>query len=109
MNKKGANKEIDRLIEMPDIKSFVILTSHPGYVGKELKNEIDSEVVIEGFMEENIEKCNEKYLGSKEKRSVVLEQTEEARICKNNSEFNVSPSLLRVPIVLLMMLRYGSK
>ena len=58
--KKGANKEIDRLIEVPDINTFVILTSRPGYVGKELKNEMDGEIVIEGFAEENIERCSEK-------------------------------------------------
>ena len=47
--KKEANKEIDSVIEMPDINTFVILTSRPGYIGKELKNEMDGEVVIEGF------------------------------------------------------------
>ena len=59
--------------------------------------------MIEGFNEENIEKCSEKYLGSKEKRSVMLKQAEEAGIYKNKSEFNGSPSLLRVPIVFLMI------
>ena len=101
--KRGANEDIDRVIEMPDINTFVILTSLPGYVGKELKNEMDGEVVIEGFTEENRERCSEKYLGSKEKLSVMLKQAEEAGIYKNKSESNDSLSLLRAPIVLLMI------
>ena len=101
--KRGANEDIDRVIEMPDISTFVILTSRPGYVSKEMKNEMDGEVVIEGFNDKNIQKCSEKYLGSKEKSSVMLEQAEQAGIYKNNSDPKDSRSLLRVPIILLMI------
>ena len=88
---------------MPDINTFVILTSRPGYVGKEWKNEMDGEVVIEGFNEENIQKCSKKYIGNKQKISAKFKQAEQAGIYKNNSEPNDSRSLLRVPIILLMI------
>ena len=44
MIKRGANEDIDRVFEMPDINTFVILTPRPGYVGKELKNEMDGQL-----------------------------------------------------------------
>ena len=98
--KPGTNKDIDRAIESPIGKCFLILTSRPDlppkegqYVSKEIRDRMDGEVMIEGFTEESIQKCSRQYLGSDEQSDVMLKQAVDAGI----------DGLLKVPIVLLMV------
>ena len=95
---KGRNAEIDKVIDAPKVNTFVILTSRPGYVEKAMKNEMDGEVVIEGFSAESIQNCATKYLSSEDKCDEMLKQAEQAGLYSGWSS-----DLLRVPIILLMV------
>ena len=111
--KKGKNMEIDKMIDSPNINTFLVLTSRPGYVEKDITDKVDGEVVIEGFSEENIHKCSEKYLGSERKSNEMLRQADEAGIISVDLSDEISGpgnetltvkdgGLLHVPIILLM-------
>ena len=92
----GTNTELDRAIEKPIGKCFLILTSRPkegkDFTGK-IRKKMDGEVVIEGFSEENIKKCCSQYLGSEKEAEKLLEEA------KNNSGLY---ELLKVPIILMI-------
>ena len=90
---RGTNEHLDKFIESPTNKCFLLLTSRTGeYVSKAVRNQMDGEVVIEGFSKENIKKCSSLYLGSEDLSRDLLEQAKQSQICE----------LLHVPIVLLM-------
>ena len=98
--KPGANKEIDRAIEATIGNCFLILTSRPDlpskeghYVSKEIRDRMAREVIIDGFNEENIQKCSAQYLENEEQSRIMLQQASEAGI----------DVLLKVPIILLMV------
>ena len=92
----GTNTELDQAIEKTIGKCFLILTSRPkegkDFTGK-IRKKMDGEVVIEGFSEENIQKCCSQYLGSEKEAEKLLEEA------KNNSGLY---ELLKVPIILLI-------
>ena len=97
----GFNSDIDKTIQSSIGKSFVILTSRPEHDSKEknttfvsmsVRNMMDGEVKIEGFSEENIQKCSEKFLDSEDKSREMLKQARRSGVDK----------LLSVPIILLM-------
>ena len=94
--KKGTNKEIDEAIESGIGNCFLLLTSRPGYVAKSVRDRMDGEVRIEGFNNENIRKCCDLYLGSKQRTDKLLQLAKKAGISEAN--------LLRVPIILLMII-----
>ena len=91
--KKGTNEAIDDAIESMVGNCFLILTSRPGYVSEEVKKEMDGEIIIEGFSEENISKYSTKYFGSKDKSEAMLKQAVQSGI----------RDLLHVPIILLLV------
>ena len=98
--KPGSNKDIDRVIEATIGNCFLILTSRPDlpskeghYVSQKIRDRMDGEVIIEGFNEENIQKCSALYLESKERSAVMLKEAAESGI----------DVLLKVPIILLMV------
>ena len=98
--KPGTNKEVDRAIEATMGNCFLILTSRPDlpskkgqYVSQKIRDRMDGEVIIEGFNEENIQKCSALYLESKEKSAAMLKEATESGI----------DVLLKVPIILLMV------
>ena len=90
---KGTNTAIDKAIESTVGNCFLILTSRPGYVSKEVKKKMDGEIIIEGFSEDNISKYSTKYLESEDKSETMLEQAVQSGIC----------DLLYVPIILLLV------
>ena len=90
---RGTNEDIDNLIESTTNKYFLLLTSRFGdYLKKKVRRQMDGEIEINGFSEENIRKCSSRYLGSEEVADIFLEQVKNSHIRK----------LLHVPIVLLM-------
>ena len=90
---RGTYADIDRLIESPANKSFLIITSRVGeYLKKDVRDQMDGELIIEGFSKENIKKCSSLYLESEETSREFLKQAKRSKI----------KSLLHVPIVLLM-------
>ena len=90
---KGTNQDIDRLIASTSRNCFLLVTSRFGeYLKKSARKQMDGEVVIKGFSEENIAKCSELYLESKEISDDFLKQAKQSPIYE----------LLHVPIVLLM-------
>ena len=89
----GTNDDIDQAIRVRIGNCFLILTSRPGdYLCKSIRDQMDGEIVIEGFSEENIILCNTRYLESKERSRQMLEQAEETGI----------DVLLHIPIILVM-------
>ena len=89
----GGNKDIDKLITTPAKKCFLLLTSRFGdYLKKKVRSQMDGEIEIKGFSEENIVKCSCKYLGS----------TRSSRLCMRQAKQSQIYELLHVPIVLLM-------
>ena len=91
--KPGTNDDIDRAIESTIGNCFLILTSRPGdYLSKSIRDQMDGEIVIEGFSDENIEVCSTNYLKSEEMSDKMLEQAIETGIYV----------LLHIPIILVM-------
>ena len=91
--KRGTNKAVDKAIEFTVGNCFLILTSRPGFVSKQVKDKMDGEVIIEGFSPENIVQCSSMYLGSRSLSNMMMTQAEECGIS----------DLLCIPIVLLMV------
>ena len=89
----GTNKEIDRAIDATVGNCLLLLTSRPGYLQKQTRDKMDGEITIEGFSRENVAKCSELFLGTKQKREEMMEQVEKSGI----------EDLLKVPIMLLMV------
>ena len=97
----GTNSDIDKAIQSGVGNCFMILTSRPEHDSKEkkmpfvsmsIRNAMDGEVRIEGFSQENIQKCSEKFLESHDKSKEMLNQARRSGVDK----------LLSVPIILLM-------
>ena len=92
----GKNRELDQAIEKNTVNCFLILTSRPkegkDFTGK-IRRNMDGEMVIEGFSEENIKKCCSRYLGNEQEAEKLLEEA------NNNSGLY---ELLKVPILLLI-------
>ena len=88
----GTNKDIDKVINQGVGKSFIVLTSRPGFLDKNLKDKYNGNIIIQGLNNENIKFCSSKYLQSEEKSDKLLKQAKAAGI----------GDLLKVPIILLM-------
>ena len=81
----GRNKEIDNVIQSGIGNYFLVLTSRPGYVGDEIRRNMDYEVTIEGLSVENIKKCSKLYMHCKEKSADMLKQAKSVGIYKPTS------------------------
>ena len=92
--KPGANKDIDRAIEIGIGNCFLILTSRPGdYLKKEIRDQMDGEIIIEGFSDEQIRECTNKYFKNNEtKTTEMLTQAKRVGLY----------DLLHVPVILTM-------
>ena len=92
----GKNRELDQALEKNTVNCFLILTSRPregkDFTGKIRKN-MDGEMVIEGFSEQNIKKCCSRYLGSEQETNKFLEEA------KTKAGLYELPN---VPIILLI-------
>ena len=88
----GTNKDIDNLVKNGIGTCFVILTSRPGFLDKQIRDMFDGEIIIKGLSKENIRKGAERYLQSEEKGDKLLEQAQHIGVHE----------LLKVPITLLM-------
>ena len=99
--KRGTNKEIDEAIESGIGNCFLLLTSRPGYVEKDIQDRMDGAVTIDGFSPEKIRECCNLYLGSEEETDKLIKQAQEAGIWYL-SIFGNDPGLLTIPIILLM-------
>lgn len=89
--KPGTNTAIDRALSHTIGDCFILLTSRPGYVSKELTSKM-TVVTIEGFSEDNISKCSAQYLDSKELSNAMIQQAKQTGLY----------DLLHIPIILLM-------
>ena len=91
--KPGTNRDIDRVIESEIGNCFLILTSRPGeYLKKEIRDQMDGEIVIEGFSDQQIRECIDNYLKNITLSTKMLTQAKQAGIY----------DLLRVPVILTM-------
>ena len=89
----GTNRDIDRMIESGIGNCFLILTSRPGeYLKKEIRDQMDGEIVIEGFSDQQIRECTNNYLKNMTLSTKMLMQAKRAGIY----------DLLRVPVIMTM-------
>ena len=89
----GTNDDIDRAIESTIGNCSLILTSRPGdYLSKSIRDQMEGEIVIEGFSKKNIQVCSTNYLKSHAKSKQMLRQAKETGI----------DVLLHIPIILVM-------
>ena len=97
----GTNSDIDKVIQSGLGKCFTIITSRPEhdtkytktpFVSRTIRNAMNGEIIIEGFSQENIERCSAKFLESENKSKKMLNQAKRSGV----------DTLLSVPIILLM-------
>ena len=99
--KCGINSDIDRAIERRSLwKGWIILTSR-----KTEAKDMDAEIEILGFMDENVVKYIELFLGDTLKTAQLLEETASKGLCLSNGHggYNFNSSLLTIPLLLHMM------
>ena len=57
----GTNKDIDEVIESEVGNCSLIITSRPGdYLKREIRDQMDGEIIIEGFSDEQIRECSDR-------------------------------------------------
>ena len=87
----GTNRDIDKVIESGIGNCFLILTSRPGdYLKKEIRDQMDGEIIIEGFSDRQIKDCTYTYFKNKTLGTEMLTQAKRAGIYE----------LLHVPVIL---------
>ncbi len=102
----GTNEDIDKILKNGKDNCLMIVSSRSGDFLHPIKTCMDEEVRITGFSEQNIIKCAEQYLGSKQSCEHFLSQAQELRIHSGTRIEGGFPilygGLLHVPIILLM-------
>ncbi len=111
----GCNEDIDEILLNGRDNCLIVLSSRPGDFLEPVKSRMSDEVSITGFSYENIVKCAEQYLGSKQLCQEFLAQADRASIhtilepYDSLLLFSGTPyqmfrykGLLYVPIILLM-------
>ena len=87
----GTSRDIDRVIESGIGNCFLTLTSRPGdYLKKEIRDQMDGEIIIEGFSDRQITDCANTYFKNKTLSTEMLTQAKRADIYE----------LLHVPVIL---------
>ena len=100
---EGTNEDIDKILLNGKDNCMIIVSSRSGNFLHQIKSSIDEEVRITGFSQENIIKCAEQYLGSKQLSQTFLNQAEQAGVhSREDPSFFRYDGLLHVPIILLM-------
>ncbi len=100
---KGTNEAIDKILLSGKDNCLVIVSSRSGDFLHPIKTSMDEEVKISGFSQENIIKCADQYLGSKQSRRDFLSQAKQAGIhSEEETDDDDYDGLLHVPIILLM-------
>ena len=101
--KRGTNKDIDEAIGSGMGNCFLLLTSRPGYVEKDIQDKMDGAVRINGFGLEKIRECCNLYLGSEWQTEELLRQAVKVQLLHEFWRYeHGDPGLLRIPIILLM-------
>ena len=91
----GINKAIDRAICAPNANYNVLVSSRPGqYVSRTVIGQMNFQVQLEGFKEDEIRKCTKDYLGKPTEAEEFLRNLE-----------NGLDDLKKIPAFLLMMLQ----
>ena len=63
----GTNESIDEALRAPNQNYSIILTSRPGqYVGRSVIDQMNFQLQLDGFQDDEIKKCSEDYLGKSE-------------------------------------------
>ncbi len=103
---EGCNEDIDKILLNGRENCLILLSSRSGDFLEQIKSQINEEVKITGFSYDNIQKCGEQYLNSKDTCQEFLKQAERASIhqCKEPRENDMKyyKGFLHVPIILLM-------
>ncbi len=106
---EGCNEDIDEILLNGRVNCLTVLSSRSGDFLEPIRGQIDQEVRITGFSYENIIKCAEQYLGSKQSCKEFLSQAEEASIHTHLEPLYGKcylmwkyQGLIHVPIILLM-------
>ena len=96
----GTNEAIDHAICSPSENFAVLLSSRPGqHVNKRVTDQINYQVQLKGFKDDEIKRCTEDYLGKVEKTQEFI----------NNLTDTGLKDLSKIPAFLLMLLQLHGK
>ena len=97
---QGTNEAIDRAISFPSENFAVLLSSRPGqFVNRRVTDQINYQVQVKGFKDDEIKKCTEDYLRTAEKTQEFI----------NNLRDNGLKDLSKIPAFLLILLQLHGK
>ena len=96
----GTNEAIDQAISSPTENYSILLTTRPGqHVSRRMADQMNLQVQLEGFNDEEIKRCTEDYLDKPEEAQSFI-------INLKNTGLN---DLKKIPAFLLMMLQLHGK
>ena len=96
----GTNKAIDQAIRSPNENYSILVTSRPGqYVSRTVISQMNYQLQLDGFQDEEIKKCTEDYLGKAEETQKFIESLKDTGL----------KDLSKIPAFLLMLLQLHGK
>ena len=96
----GTNEAIDQAIRAPNENYSILVTSRPGqYVSRSVMEQMNFQLQLDGFRDDEIKKCTEEYLGKAE---------ETQKFIKNLKDSGLK-DLSKIPAFLLMLLQLHGK
>ena len=96
----GTNEAIDQAIRAPNENYSILVTSRPGqYVSRSVIDQMNFQLQLDGFRDDEIKKCTEDYLGKAEETRKFIRSLKDTGL----------KDLKKVPAFLLMLLQLHGK
>ena len=96
----GTNEAIDQAIQSPNENYYILVTSRPGqYVSRSLMDQMNFQLQLDGFRDDEIKRCTEDYLGKAEETRKFIRSLKDTGL----------KDLKKVPAFLLMLLQLHGK
>ena len=96
----GTNEAIDQAIGAPNKNYSILVTSRPGqYVNRSLMDQMNYQLQLDGFRDDEIKKCTEDYLGKAEETQKFIKSLKDTGL----------KDLKKIPAFLLMLLQLHGK
>ena len=98
--KPGTNEAIDQAIRSPNENYSILVTSRPGqYVSRSVIDQMNFQLQLDGFRDDEIKKCTEDYLEKAEETQKFIESLKDTGL----------KDLKKIPTFLLMLLQLHGK
>ena len=96
----GTSEAIDQAIRSPNENYSIVVTSRPGqYVSRTVISQMNYQLQLDGFRDDEIKKCTEDYLGKAEETQKFIESLKDTGL----------KDLSKIPAFLLMLLQLHGK